>query len=288
MIQAEINNTEQVVKAAMQRAIQEALQGSLKGKMPSEATFDVKPDEIKVLEKWAKKMYLHFPKQAASLIIDFVDEVHVGTFRLVKQMLDRTVYNAIATHLHGTNGILRPIKEWRRLVPPVVAKRVRQKTAHILVTLYQTDQIKPIAALHMETALHRAADLTFLYLEKRQSDLLHGPLLAARCASQVTEEMNALHANAMNYFYRQAHQCLCKEQENAKMQVQENYPWAYRTLLQEQTFRKEIKAWLQADIFPHVQHLKMAAAASPSSKSDTLPVASSSATETSNNPTACF
>ena len=281
MIKAEIDNTEQVVKAAMQRAIQEALQGSMKEKMPSEATFDIKQDEIKVLEKWAKKMYLHFPKAAASLIIDFVDEVHTGTFRLVKQMVDRTVYNAVATHLHVTSNIT--LKELRQLVPPIVAKRVRQKTAQILVALYQTDQVHSIAALHMEAALYRAADLTALYLEKRKTDLMQGSLRKVRCASQLTDEMNALHENAMNYFYRQAHQCLLKEQDNAKMQVQEKYPWAYRTLLQEKAFRKEMKAWLQTEIFPHVQHLKMAAS---SLSSNTSP--SSTPAEAANNAMACF
>lgn len=253
-VEAELNNTEQVVLHAMQRATQEALQGLTK-ELPSEViTSDMDRQEIKCLEKWARKMYLHFPKETASLIIDFVDEVHGGTYQIVKKMVDQTVYNAIATHLHVT----MTLSGLRRLCPQTVDEHVREKAGQILLTLYQqNDKVNSIALQHVKVALDRAAELTRLYLQKRKTDLLAGKLQKVRCASELATQLNQFHQNSMNYFYRQASNLLEQECVTAKMKVQEVYPWAYRHLLENKAFRKEMKTWLQTEIFPDVQHMKL-------------------------------
>ena len=68
----------------------------------------------------------------------------------------------------------------------------------------------------------------------------------------------------MNYFYRQASNLLGQEEVNAKKQVQEVYPWAYRQLLENKAFRKEMRTWLQDEIFPDIQHMKLGSSSSSS------------------------
>ena len=249
-VKSEIDGTSRVVLEMIDRAVGEALKGMIR-ETESETNFDVESD-LKPLQRWAKAMYLHFDKELASTIIDFVDEVYTGTFELVRKMIEKTVYNAIATQL----GVPLTLSDLKSLCPPAVDKQIRKKASEIAVTLYNQEEVKSIAAIHMEAALFRANDLTHIYLTRRRNELLKD--LRATNAFQLSEEMNRFHENAMNYFYRQALATLKEEGENAKKQVRKQYHSAYRRLLHEYSFRREMKMWLHHNILPETKHIFVA------------------------------
>ena len=247
-IQLEIKSTETVVLRNIDRAIEEALKGMLPQR-PGETALHVKDEEIKFLEKWAKKMYLHFPKETATMIIDFVDDVHTGAYRRVKHMVDKTVYHAIATKLHVTTTIA----ELRETCPDDVEIQIKRKASEILQTLYKQDDIQSIAALHMEVALFRANDLTQLYMEKRRKDLLKTPNLRNAGTAKVASAMDQYHENAMNYFYRQSLNTLKSELTSARHEAHEKYREGYKKLFESKAFTKEMKQWLHEEIYPELR-----------------------------------
>ena len=244
-IEVEIKNTREVVLRDVERAIDAALSGMAHEVTVETATLNdsINPEIIRSLEKWAKKMYLHFPKETASNIIDFADEVYDGMDRVVKNMVQRSVYHAIAAHSKTTIAKCPEVKE-----------EICQMTCNILLDLCKQEDISSIAAMHMAAALYRANDLTLLYLEKRCKDMLREASLRLMSPSALTKEMDQFHENAMNYFYRQALTLLQKEEENAKLRVKKECRVAYKKLIHETHFREEIKAWLRNVIFPKTEH----------------------------------
>lgn len=228
------------------RAVAEALEGMIR---ETETNFDA--NDLKPLERWAKNLYLHFDIQTATAVIDFVDEVYAETAKIVYTMVKKTVYNAIATHL----GVSRKRSELTNLCQRSLDRKIREKASEIAEALYNRGEIKSIAAMNMEAALFRANDLAHNYLMRRRKDLCKG--LRMPNAVRLSEEMNRLHENAMNYFYRQALATLQEAEESAKQQVRDQYPSSYRNLLQEQSFHTEMKGWIHYHVLPEINTLSM-------------------------------
>lgn len=252
----QLQSTEKVVLKLIDCAIKDAMKG-VAHETECEAIVDMDQQEIHCLEKWAKKMYHHFPKETASVVIDFADEVYCESFHIVRHLVEKTIYTAVVASMNvgratDNNNAVISRSKLKNTFSTTLNKSIHTQTAKVSKILYNHDEIRCIAEMRLSAALFRARDLTEIYLDRRRKHFVKETLSKVRNMAELTEDLDQHSSNAMNYFYRQVLSSLEAEQNNAKLDVDTKYPLEYIKLLQDRSFRRTMNEWLKYEVVPHL------------------------------------